>query len=81
VLGLGLESRPSTVWRFSDFQFLFIISKNSYKLQKCIENTILLEKILNEFFVSSLRAYLHIEINLTPYCSIKNCTKFYKIKP
>jgi hypothetical protein len=30
--GLGLERQPNTVRRFFDFQFLFNISKNSYKL-------------------------------------------------
>jgi hypothetical protein len=49
VLGLGLESQPNTVRQFSDFQFLFIILENSYKLQKCIENTILLRKIQDKF--------------------------------
>jgi hypothetical protein len=38
-----------TVWRFSDFEFPFIISENLYKLQKYVENTILLGKILNKF--------------------------------
>jgi hypothetical protein len=28
--------------------------------------------------VYSLRAALHIEINFTPCCSIKHCTKFHK---
>jgi hypothetical protein len=45
VRGLRLESQPSTVWRFSDFQFLFIILENLYKVQKCVENTLLLRKI------------------------------------
>jgi hypothetical protein len=31
VLGLVLESQPSTVRRYSDFQFSFNISENSYK--------------------------------------------------
>jgi hypothetical protein len=49
VMSLRLESWPSTVHQFSDFQFMFIISKNLYNLQKCIENTILLRKIQDKF--------------------------------
>jgi hypothetical protein len=52
VPGLGLESRRSTVRRFSDFQFLFNIFSKSYKLQKYIENTIL-RKIRDKFLCTS----------------------------
>jgi hypothetical protein len=51
-----------------------------YKLQKWIENIILL-KNMRQIHIYSLRAALHIEINLTLCCSIKNCTKFHKVKP
>jgi hypothetical protein len=60
-------------------QFPFIISKNLYKLQKCIENIILLGK-MRQIPVYSLREALHIEINFAPCCSIKHCTKFHKVK-
>jgi hypothetical protein len=38
------QSRPATVREFSIFIF-FNIYRNSYKLQKCIENEIKLRKI------------------------------------
>jgi hypothetical protein len=60
-------------------QFPFIISENLYKLQKCIENIILLGK-MRQIPVYSLREALHIEINFAPCCSIKHCTKFHKVK-
>jgi hypothetical protein len=42
-------------------------------------NTI--HKNMRQIFVYSLRAAPHIEINFTPCCSIKHCTKFHKVKP
>jgi hypothetical protein len=45
----GWKAGPVLSGDFSDFQFLFIILENSYKVQKCTENTMLLRKILNEF--------------------------------
>jgi hypothetical protein len=37
-------------------------------------------KNVRQIALYSLGADLHIEINLTPFCSIKHCTKLHKIK-
>jgi hypothetical protein len=38
------------------------------------------QKNMRQISVYSIRATLHIEINFTPCCSIKYCTKFHKVK-
>jgi hypothetical protein len=39
------------------------------------------QKNMRQIPVYSLRVALHLEINFTPCCSIKHCTKFHKVKP
>jgi hypothetical protein len=43
------RSQPSTVQRLFRFSVFHYIPENWYKLQKIVENTILLEKIWNKF--------------------------------
>jgi hypothetical protein len=38
------------------------------------------QKNMRQIPIYSLREALHIEINFTPCCSIKHCTKFHKVK-
>jgi hypothetical protein len=60
-----------------NFCLLFQKSLSTSKMSRKYNTT---QKNTRQIFVYSLRAALHIEINFTPCCSIKHCTKFHKLK-
>jgi hypothetical protein len=67
VTGLGQQgeavgrSRPATVHGFLIFAFFYIF-RNSYQLQKCIENEIKLRKNTKQNYVESLGVDLGISL-------------------